>query len=295
MQNYVLITPARNEEEFIEKTIKSVIAQTILPKKWIIVSDGSTDRTDEIVSKYLPNYNFIELVKKKSDEIRNFGSKAKAISIAYNKLKELDFGFIGNLDADVSFDEKYYESILLEFDANPKLGIAGGLRYDLLNGKFSKLNCAPDSVGGPFQLFRRECYEEIDGYRPSKFGGIDAIAEVSARMKGWEVKMFPQHKILHYRPTGTAIKSVMRQRFRAGQRNYSVGYHPLFQLMRLYKTALVKPYFIGSLVIFCGYLWGAMTESQRPVSKEFIRFLRLEQLNKMKSFIRLKQTEVPVE
>ncbi|MGA7838083.1 MAG: glycosyltransferase [Ignavibacteriaceae bacterium] len=287
MKSYVLITPARNEADYIEKTIKSVINQTILPQKWIIVSDGSTDRTEEIVNYYISKFNFIELLKKKNNEDRNFGSKARAISIAYNKLRELDFELIGNLDADVSLDVNYYERMLIEFEANPNLGIAGGVRYDLIKGRFIKLNCAPDSVGGPFQLFRRECYEEIGGYKPSRFGGIDAIAEISARMNGWEVKMFPQYKILHYRPTGTATDNVLKQKFRAGIRNYSLGYHPLFLFLRSYKTITIKPYFFGSIIILFGYLWASMRRFPRPVSKEFVKYLRLEQIGKMKSFANL--------
>lgn len=289
MKSYVLITPARNEADHIEKTLDSVVKQTILPKKWVIVSDGSTDKTDEIVNKYVSKYNFIELIRKENDENRNFGSKARAISIAYNVLKELDFGFIGNLDADVSFDANYYEKILSEFDTNPRLGIAGGIRYDLNNGKFNKLECAPDSVGGPFQLFRRECYEGIGGYIPSKFGGIDAIAEITARMNGWEVKMFPQYQILHYRATGTAINNVFKQKFKVGLKFYSLGYHPIFQLMRLYKTIKLKPFFLGSLMTLFGYLWGAIRRFPRPVSKEFIKYLRSEQLKKMKSLTRLQK------
>jgi len=182
MLSYVLITPAKNEEQFIEKTIQSVVKQTILPKKWIIVSDGSTDKTDSIIEKYTSLYPFIELLRKSNSGTRNFGAKAKAILFAYEKLQGLKFDLIGNLDADVSFDPDYYEYIIREFVLNPKLGIAGGLRYDLIKDKFYPLECAPDSVGGPFQLFRRSCYEEIGGYKPLLFGGIDAVAETSARM-----------------------------------------------------------------------------------------------------------------
>jgi len=288
MKSYVLITPARNEADYIEKTITSVINQTFLPQKWIIVSDGSTDGTDEIVNKYVPKYNFIELMRKNNDENRNFGSKARAISLAYNELKELDFEFIGNLDADVSLESNYYEKILSEFDTNPRLGIAGGIRYDLTDGKFYKLECAPDSVGGPFQLFRRECYEGIGGFKPSKFGGIDAIAEITARMNGWEVKMFPQYQILHYRATGTAINNVFKQKFKIGLKFYSLGYHPVFQLLRIYKTIKLKPFFLGSLITLFGYLWAVIRRFPRPVSNEFVKYLRSEQIQKMKSFTRLR-------
>lgn len=284
MNIYVLITAARNEADYIETTINSVINQTLLPLKWIIVSDNSTDETDEIVNKYVNEYNFIELLRKKDNEKRNFGSKARAITIAYNKIKDLKFEFIGSLDADISMDVNYYERILFEFRKNQKLGIAGGLRVDRRKNKYKALRTAADSVGGPFQLFRRECYDDIGGYKPLRFGGIDAVAEISARMKGWEVKTFPQNKLLHYRPTGTSVNNVIKQKFRAGVKNYSLGYHPIFQLIRLTKTIHLKPYILGALLTLIGYMWGAISRISRPVSKEFVDYLRSEQIAKMKSF-----------
>lgn len=287
MIRYVLITPAKNEEAYITKTIESVIKQTIKPIKWVIVSDGSTDRTDEIVEKYLVDNKFMELIKKSSDKTRNFGAKARAISLAYQKLKELDFDYFGNLDADVSFDPNYYENILNEFAMNPKLGVGGGIRYDLINNKFQMLKCAPDSVGGPFQLFRRKCYEEIGGYKPLRFGGIDAVAETSARMLGWEVKHFPQNKVFHHRPTGSAHNNIIKQKFRAGLRNYSIGYHPLFQIFKLISNISLPPYFLGSLFLFSGYIWGAIKKYDMPISKDFKDYLRSEQLKKIRRSLRL--------
>ena len=288
MNSYILITPAKNEEDYIEKTIKSVINQTIIPKKWIIVSDGSTDKTDEIIERYLLKYKFIELLKKKGDDVRNFGAKARSISLAYQEVRKLDFEYVGNLDADVSFNRDYYENILKEFNANPKLGIAGGLRYDLINNKFYKLECAPDSVGGPFQLFRRECYEKIGGYKPLRFGGIDAVAETSARMMGWEVKHFPEYKVFHHRQTGSAHNNIIKQKFRAGLRNYSIGYHPLFQLLKLKSNVFLRPYFFGSLFLLSGYIWGAIKRYEMPISKEFKEYLRSEQLNKIRASLKIK-------
>ena len=118
---YVLITAARNEEAYIEKTINSVISQTILPRKWVIVSDGSTDRTDQIVNKYAAKHDFIQLVHISGSTQRNFRSKVNAINIGYERLKHIEYEFIGILDADVSFKSDYFESILREFQKNPKL------------------------------------------------------------------------------------------------------------------------------------------------------------------------------
>jgi cellulose synthase/poly-beta-1,6-N-acetylglucosamine synthase-like glycosyltransferase len=186
---YALMTAARNEQAFIEKVIRSVISQTILPVKWIIVNDGSKDRTQEIVTKYLKEHTFIELVTVSGDSTRNFGSKARALQYAYKKLSKIDFEYIGNLDADVAFDKDYYERLLEKFNAHSKLGIAGGKRYDRHNNKFKLVRNANNSVGGPFQFFARKCYEDIGGYMPMQHGGIDSVAEIKARKMGWKVDL----------------------------------------------------------------------------------------------------------
>ncbi|MBC8185137.1 glycosyltransferase family 2 protein [candidate division KSB1 bacterium] len=279
---YVLITAARNEEKYIEKTIQSVINQSILPQEWIIVSDGSTDNTDKIVLKYKNKYDFIELVQTSGDQTRNFGSKAKAVNFGSKLLTTHDYFFIGNLDADVSFDSTYYENILMKFNQNKNLGIAGGTRYDLVNGKFHKVNCAKNSVGGPFQFFRRECFEKIGGYTASRFGGVDAIAEVQTRMNGWEVESFAEFAIYHYRATGTAISNSLAARYRIGVLDYVLGYHPVFEIVRIAGRLLERPVIFGSLVILSGFIFAAIKRYKRPVNENFISYLRKEQIQRLK-------------
>src|ERR1700674_2023700 len=125
LPTYVLITPARNEAAFIELTIKSVVGQTFRPAKWAIVSDGSTDGTDDIVNKYAAEHAWIELVRMPERKERNFAGKAYAFNAGYAKLKELDYDVIGNLDADITFDEEYFEFLIQKFAENPQLGVAG--------------------------------------------------------------------------------------------------------------------------------------------------------------------------
>lgn len=285
MKPYVLITPARNEEAFIEKTIQAVIAQTVLPKKWVIVSDGSIDRTDEIVNQYAEKHDFISLVRRSGDQERNFGSKVKAFEFGYDRLRELEFDFVGNLDADVSFNSTYYEGVLSEFQDNPQLGLAGGIRYDFHNGRFHRLPCSRNSVGGPVQLFRRQCYESIGGYLPLEHGGIDAVAETMARMHGWEVESFPELEVYHYRRTGTASEGVLRARFRSGIRAYLIGYHVLFEISRGILRLLRQPPIIGSLAMLSGFGWASLKRYDRPVSDDFVRYLRSEQLARLRSVI----------
>lgn len=283
MSNYVLLTAARNEEAFIEKTLQSVVAQTVRPLKWIIISDGSTDGTDDLVLRYAHDHSFIELVRAGQDAERNFGSKAKAVMAGYGRLADLSFDFVGNLDADVSFDPDYFENILARFTDRPRLGLAGGVRQDFCNGRFIPIHCDRNSVGGPFQLFRRECFEQIDGYRPLKYGGIDAVAEISARMFGWEVESFPEYTVFHHRCTGRANRGRWQASFRAGIRDYAIGYHPLFETTRLARRMWRQIPFVNGLVWLSGYFWAAIKRVERPVDDKFLNFFREEQLSRLRA------------
>jgi poly-beta-1,6-N-acetyl-D-glucosamine synthase len=285
MKPYVLITAARNEEAFIEKTLQSVIAQTTPPLKWVIISDGSTDQTDAIVEQYARNHEFILKKRRPGDKVRNFGSKVRAFNLGYEYLKDLEFEFVGNLDADISIEPTYYEGILSKFELSDRLGIAGGTRFDLCNGRFRRVHTARNSVGGPYQFFRRQCYETIGGYQPLKLGGIDAVAEIMARMHGWEVKTFPEFKIYHYRCTGTAGGNIFKGNFRRGMQNYVIGYHPLFQIASCVFQFLNYPVVIGSLAVMSGYFCAACRRNEKVVADEVVYYLQAEQLTRLRSFI----------
>lgn len=254
---YVLLTAAKNEEDFIKKTIESVISQSILPVKWVIVSDASKDGTDDIIKEYASKYNFIELVRATDQAKRNFASKAFALNIGYEYLKEINYDFIGILDADVSFSPSYYETMLNKFLLDEKLGITGGVFYDFENGKFYKVTPRYHSVRGAVQLFRRRCYEDIDLWVPLATGGIDAYAELGARQYGWKVRTFDDEEVFHHRLTGTASSNLIRARFRTGISEYSLGFYPVFQAMKCLSRLNEKPYIIGTLMVFSGFWWAA--------------------------------------
>lgn len=279
---YVLVTPARNEAASIEKTLKAVISQTILPKKWVIVSDGSTDRTDEIVREYAAKHNFIQFIRVESDETRNFASKVRAIQKGSAQLKGIEYEFFGNLDADVSFEPDYYERILEKFEQDPKLGIAGGAVLDQQLGRFrNRYGNSDECVAGAVQLFRRECYEAIGGYLPLKYGGEDAVVLDMARMHGWEVRSFPEIEVLHHRRTGTAETNLYRTRFLEGKEDYVLGYHPLFFLAKCAYRVLEAPYLVGSLLRLCGYCWSSCIREERPVPADFVKYLRQRQMRRL--------------
>ena len=181
--NYILITPARNEADYIELTLKSVVAQTVKPLRWIIVNDGSTDNTGEIVSRYASLYPWIDLVQMPTRTERHFGGKAEAVNSGLKRVSELQFQVVGNLDADVSFEPDYFEFLMNRFKENSKLGVAGtAFREGNLSYNYEMVGI--EHVSGMCQMFTRECFEAIGGYAAVKSGGIDLIAVLSARVKG---------------------------------------------------------------------------------------------------------------
>lgn len=284
--HYILITAARNEDAYIEKTIQSVISQSILPKRWIIVSDGSTDRTDEIVANYAASHNFIQLEKVDANSERNFASKVKAIKLGYEQVRNIQFDFIGNLDADVTFEPDYYEIILSKFIQNPKLGIAGGTFFDKHGNKFERQFISRSvNVCGPTQTFRRDCFEEMGGYTPFEIGGEDIFADLQARMHGWEVKSFPDVKVFHHRRTGTERRHILSYRFHQGVMEYSFGSHLVFEVAKCFLRIFEKPYIVGSFCRISGYSWAYFRGFKRVIPNDAVQYLRHEQLYRLRQVV----------
>ena len=219
---YVLITAAKNEELFIEKTIQSVLNQTIKPARWVIVSDGSTDRTNDIVEQCSKKNKFIDLIALPPNKERNFSSKVNALNLALRKFEGTEFDFIGNLDADVTLDKSYYEEVFGSFQSNPKLGIAGGIIIDCIDDKEYPQNISLNSVAGAIQVFRKQCFEKIGYYIPFKYGGEDAYLEIMARMMGWDVQTLAELKVHHHRPTGTGMGSLVKSKFEKWTRCFTL-------------------------------------------------------------------------
>lgn len=286
MSKYVLITPAHNEESFIEKTIQSVINQTTRPVKWIVVDDASTDHTAEIIKQYCADYGFLKIVATERMTGRHFGNKATAFNRGLAEAVGVNFDFIANLDADISLEPDYFENILREFDRNPKLGIAGGMVSSLIRGDFVSQNVALDSVAGAVQMFRRECFDDVGGYIPLPDGGIDSAAEITARMKGWTVQTFPQYRVREHRRTGSAGSGTLAARMKEGRLYYSLGYSPCFYLMRCLYRAKEQPMLLGSIAELVGFLTGVVSREGFVLHPDIVRHLRGEQRNKLKLLLR---------
>jgi poly-beta-1,6-N-acetyl-D-glucosamine synthase len=279
--SYVLITPARNEAEYIGLTIQSMIAQTYRPLKWVIVSDGSTDQTDEIVRKAVAECDWIELVQRPARKDRHFAGKVGAFNAGFDKVKNLEVDVIGNLDADVSFGPDHFEFLMERMSENPQLGVAGApfregnFQYDY---RYTNI----ENVWGGCQMFRRACFEAIGGYMPLKGGCIDHVAVLSARLHGWKTQTFTERVCQHHRLMGTALQGSLRAKFKVGAKDYSVGNHPLWQLFRTVYQMRNAPYVIGGVATGMGYCWSFIRRAEIPIPPELVVFVRREQMHRLK-------------
>ena len=283
---YVLITPARNEEVLIEKVIQSVIGQTASPLKWVIVNDGSTDTTASIVGRYLAKYEWMELVDLPAHRDRSFAAKVHAFNAGFERVRNLEYKVIGNLDSDVSFDGDYFEFLLDKFKEDASLGVAGTIfredGYSTATDSFEGQN----HVAGGCQLFRRRCFEEIGGYIPNRAGGIDWIAVTTARMMGWKTRSFREKLFFHHRKLGTAERSPLTSAFSYGEKDYYLGNHPLWEIFRALYRATNKPYLLEGIALYSGYLSAFVRQMERPISDELLRFHRKEEMLKLKTIFR---------
>jgi glycosyltransferase involved in cell wall biosynthesis len=294
--NYILITAARNEEKLIEGTIRSVVSQTCLPERWVIVDDGSTDRTAKIVASYASQYPWIELVRHPQRKDRNFAGKVHAFNEGFARVQPLQVELIGNLDADVSFGADHFEFLLKKFADDPLLGVAGTAYtqdggWDSTRDSFEGQTC----VHGACQLFRRQCFQEIGGYQPSRAGGIDWIAVTTARMKGWKTWNYREKHFHHHRIMGTAERSEVGAMLDYGKKDYLLGGSLIWELFRAGYRMTKRPIIFGGVALLFGYCTAALQRIERPVSLELMRFHRREQMAKLRlilgSLISLKKID----
>lgn len=282
---YVLVTAAHNEELYIERTIKSVISQTILPLRWVIVDDGSTDGTGQIVAGYQAEHPWIELRTMPTHVGRQFGAKAICFNAGYRSVSSRSYEIIGNVDADISFKPDHMEYLLSRFAEDPALGVAGTpMREDfhdpVRDGIFNQ-----DDVFGACQLFRRACLDRIGGYVPLKGGGMDVIAVRTARLQGWKTRSFMDRTFFHHRAMGATDGTIWTARYSYGKKDYALGNGYLWETARVIYQLTRKPYVIGGLLLLAGYMYALISRQGRAVSKELMEFLRKEQRARLRNVV----------
>ena len=282
--SYVLITPARNEARYIEKTLRSVTAQTQKPLRWIIVNDGSTDETSDIIAPYLAQYPWIEEIRIPPRHERDFAGKVRAFNVGYARVRDLHFDCVASLDADISFSPTYFAFLLAKLAADERLGLVGtpfregDQTYDY---RFVSI----EHVSGACQLFRRECFEQIGGYVPSKGGGVDHVAVLKARMNGWKTRTFTEMRSEHHRAQGSALRTRVRARLHVGRLDYALGGHPLWEVFRGIYQMTKPPFVLGGLLVATGYFIAFFKRAERSIPDEMVRFRQAEQMRRLRRFI----------
>jgi len=282
---YVIITAAKDEEAYISEVIQLILRQTILPFAWVIIDDGSTDQTAKIIEQFAVDHSFIHLFSADSRDGRNFGSQYKALQAAYELVRHKEFGFVAIQDADLAPERPdYYEAILKEFKQNSKLGVASGYIYERQHGEWlPRKGNSNDSTTGS-AVFRRACFDQIGGYTPLPYGGSDWLAQLDAKILGWEILVRPDLHIFHYRPTSSA-GGIWRGKFREGLEDASFGSHPAFEFIKCCRRVTSYPFLLGSIVRFAGYLWWHISGRKPVIPVEKVRFLRKEQLAKLRRWV----------
>lgn len=282
---YVIVTPAYNEARYITATIESVAAQTIRPRKWIIVDDGSTDATGELIRQYAACYPWIEYVyRPKVAGQSYYGSNVEAIREGVRAGEGLAWDYLAILDADISLPKDYYETMLRRLERDPRLGIASGIYVDRLeDGRFRKACFDRRSTPKALMVFRRQCYEEIGGFVPMKYGGEDTVACGTARMKGWKTWSFPDVTVIHNKPIGTGHGSnILKIRFRNGLCEWGAATHPLFMTAKcLSRCAKEYPLLVSGFARLCGFFYGCIVNEKRQIPDALVAFIRREQRQRL--------------
>ena len=289
--NYVLLTAAKDEAELIGEVIERVASQTSIPFLWVIVDDGSTDRTAEIVGEYAVRHPWIRLSPSGERNGRNFGSQYKALQAAYELVRGMSFDLVAVQDADQApARADYYERLMHRFEREPSLGMASGMVYERCRGAWSyRPSNSPNATAGSV-VFRRACFESIGGYMPLQHGGSDWLAQIDARMAGWSVSTDADLHLLHYRPTSSA-GGLWRGRFREGLMDASFGTHPAFEFLKCCRRAMTQPLLFGAVVRFGGYVWWHLAGRAPVLSPDKVAFLRSEQLARLR--LRRRHRHVP--
>jgi glycosyltransferase involved in cell wall biosynthesis len=288
---YVIISPVRNEAQFIKQTLKAVAGQTVKPSEWIIVDDGSTDETAEIVSRYAAVHPWLKLVNRSARDDRQ-GDRQRGKGVidvfyfGYARLIAQDYEFIIKLDGDVYFEPNYFEFLLEKFASNPKLGLAGGGLYERVDGKNWTLVSFSDHVGGPAKMYRRTCFEAMGGLVPAL--GWDGLDEWKALTLGWEVRSFSELKVLHYRIMGNAT-GPLKSKIEQGYGAHYMGYHPLYQIARGIRHVFHRPFLVGGMAMIIAYFAAWLQGREQISDLAVIHHVRHTQLRQLTSLLRGKR------
>jgi poly-beta-1,6-N-acetyl-D-glucosamine synthase len=277
--NYLVITPVRDEEAYLRFTIESMIAQSVRPAEWIIVNDGSKDATGKIIDEYAAQHSWIHPFHRPDRGFRKAGGGVvEAFNDGLRSAWSKDWDFLVKLDGDLTLSPDYFEKCLAHFHDEPQLGVGGGVICHVLNGETTVEKCPKFHVRGATKIYRRQCWDAIGGFWPAP--GWDTMDEVKASMLGWTSRSFPELHLIHHRLTGTA-EGTWKGTVKNGRANYVSGYHPLFMISKCLLHLVRRPYVVGSVALFWGFISGYLQKVPQVDDRRTIQFLRREQIKRL--------------
>lgn len=271
--NYVIVSPVKDEEKYVRRTLDTVVAQTVRPLRWVIVDDGSIDRTPEIVKEYAERHTWITVLRKERDGLRNLGvAEIEAFARGYKLIEGLQFEYIVKLDCDLELPSDYFEVIFSRFKEDQKLGIASGVYLELTEGQWKPVSMPEYHAAGASKVVKRQCFEEMHGF--PLYRGWDTIDEIRARMRGWKTGHFADIAFRHLKVEGSAAGPLATNRMH-GQIYYLTGGGMLFLLLKvMHRCWTGRPFVVGGLMMLAGFLGPLMVGSPKGVTAEEAKFYR---------------------
>ena len=269
---YVVVSPVKDEERYIEQTLESMANQTWQPALWIIVDDGSSDRTPEIVQRYSGKCGFIQLVSAERRSARATGiAEVHAFNRGFELVRNMDYDYLVKLDGDLSFDADYFQRLLGYFREDPNLGIASGAYYEMRGEEWKEVRMPPYHAAGASKAVRRQCFDDIGGFITQR--GWDTVDEIRARSRGWETTHFADLKMKHWKPEGTGM-GLLKTSCMHGEIYYRTGgSRPFFMLKAVYRVTC-RPYLVGAIALLWGYLSALVSRKPLLVTDEEARCYR---------------------
>lgn len=281
-RNYVLITPCRDEEAYLQVTIDTVASQTLLPKKWIIIDDGSTDSTPKILANAVKKHSFIEVIRREDRGKRSVGPGV--IDAFYAGIKTIhldDYDFLCKLDGDLELPLRYFERLIEHFENDPWLGTISGKLYLRYADRLVEERCGDENSVGPTKFYRIKCFQDIGGFvREVCWDGIDGHM---SRMYGWKAMSVNEEelKVIHLRQMGSSDKGVWTGRLRWGRGKYFMGSAWYYMIAVSLYRMLEKPYFIGGIGILTGYFQALFRREKRYDNPRYMKFFRQFELESL--------------
>jgi poly-beta-1,6-N-acetyl-D-glucosamine synthase len=274
-RSYLLISPGRNEAGYMRNTLDSVIAQTVRPKTWVIVDDGSTDDSPKILAEYAARHDWIKVVTRRDRGGRAVGpGVVEAFYAGYETIDPDDYEYLCKLDLDLILPPRYFEELMLRMEADPTIATCSGKSYIHHNGEFVSERHGDETSIGATKFYRRWMFQQLGGFvREVMWDGIDCHR---CRMQGWHAVSWdvPDLRFTHLRPQGSSQKGILTGRMRHGFGQYFMGTSPVYMLANAVNRINEKPYVLGSIMMMWGYFWSWVQRKPRYEDPEFRRFLR---------------------